>query len=114
MMEGGFTAAAFVAGAFTSILSGYVGMKVAVFSNARTTVCAQQPGFKSCFNVAFRAGAVMGFLLTSMAVLVLYSILHLYRLYFDVDQWSIMMDCVAGYGLGGSSIALFGRVGGGI
>ena len=30
------------------------------------------------------------------------------------QEWSIMMNAVSGYGLGGSSIAMFGRVGGGI
>lgn len=31
-----------------------------------------------------------------------------------VQEWKIMMNCISGYGLGGSSIAMFGRVGGGI
>src|SRR5690606_37037421 len=34
--------------------------------------------------------------------------------HFKEDKWDIMMDCVSGYGLGGSAIAMFGRVGGGI
>merc|ERR1711988_976960 len=32
----------------------------------------------------------------------------------EAGDWSILMDCVAGYGLGGSTVAMFGRVGGGI
>merc|ERR1719502_574817 len=32
----------------------------------------------------------------------------------DASSWSTLMDCVAGYGLGGSTVAMFGRVGGGI
>lgn len=60
MARGLFTAASFLLGAFTSMASGYLGMKVAVFSNVRTTVSAQKPGWTECFNTAFRAGAVMG------------------------------------------------------
>ena len=46
-------------GAITSIASGYIGMRVAVFSNVRTTINAQKPGYAPAFNTAFRAGAVM-------------------------------------------------------
>jgi Na+/H+-translocating membrane pyrophosphatase len=60
MARGLFTAVSFLLGAFTSMASGYLGMKVAVYSNVRTTVSAQQPGYTACFNTAFRAGAVMG------------------------------------------------------
>ena len=31
----------------------------------------------------------------------------------DPKSWAVLMELLAGYGLGGSSIALFGRVGGG-
>ncbi|CAN0111390.1 unnamed protein product [Ectocarpus sp. 6 AP-2014] len=113
-IEGAFTTGAFVLGAITSILAGYIGMKVAVYSNVRTTIGAQRAGWAASFNVAFRAGSVMGFALTGMAVLVLYIALWGYRQYFGDDEWKVMMNCVSGYGLGGSSIAMFGRVGGGI
>ena len=36
-------------------VSGYLGMKVAVYSNVRTTVSAQKSGWTSCFNTAFRS-----------------------------------------------------------
>jgi Na+/H+-translocating membrane pyrophosphatase len=73
------TSAAFVLGAITSIASGYIGMRVAVFSNVRTTINAQKPGYEACFNTAFRAGSVMGFGLTGLGILVLYLILMVYR-----------------------------------
>ena len=95
-LQGMFTAISFVLGAFTSILSGWIGMKVAVHSNVRTTIGAQKGGYMSAFNVAFRAGSVMGFTLTSMAILVLYFTLSLYRLHFTDSDWEIMMDCVSG------------------
>ena len=66
------------------------------------------------FNTAFRAGAVMGFVVCGLGTLVLLFILLWYKSIFADDDWTMMMDCVAGYGLGGSAIAMFGRVGGGI
>lgn len=60
MSRGSLTAISFLLGAFTSMASGYLGMKVAVYSNVRTTIAAQKQGWTDCFNTAFRAGAVMG------------------------------------------------------
>jgi len=128
-----FTAIAFNAGAATSILSGFIGMRVAVFSNSRVALGARE-GFGPAFVTSFRGAAVMGFCLVSIGTLVLYVILNLFHLYYteavggyptrcgdehkfnyqSKDQTKHMFEAVAGYGLGGSSIALFGRVGGGI
>lgn len=58
---------------------------MAVYSNVRTTIGAQRAGWSDAFNVAFRAGSVMGFALTGMAVLVLYIALWGYRQYFGDD-----------------------------
>uniref|UniRef100_A0A7S2Y359 H(+)-exporting diphosphatase n=1 Tax=Fibrocapsa japonica TaxID=94617 RepID=A0A7S2Y359_9STRA len=113
-VDGSLTCIAFVLGSITSIVCGYIGMMVAVFANARTTVSAQKPGWSDCFNVAFRAGGVMGFSLCGLGIIVLWVLLYFYKQHFDVSEWELMMDCVSGYGLGGSSIAMFGRVGGGI
>ena len=116
--EGLFTTVAFLVGGFTSIASGLCGMLVAVDANARTTVAAaSEPPSRltAAFNVAFRAGAVMGFALCALGLGVLLALLLAYRVHFsDVSEWATMMDCVAGFGLGGSSVAMFGRVGGGI
>ena len=119
--EGGLTAVSFVAGGVTSIVSGLIGMKVAVYSNARTTVMAAGPNaWTDAFNTAFRAGSVMGFALVGLSMLVLFVLAHFYTLHFT--DWDVvgsgealkLTECLAGYGLGGSAIALFGRVGGGI
>lgn len=59
--------------------------QVAVYSNVRTTIGAQRAGWAPSFNVAFRAGSVMGFALTGMAILVLYVALWGYRQYFGDD-----------------------------
>ena len=130
--QGGLTAISFVAGGLTSIVSGLIGMKVAVFANARTTVMAAGPNpWTDAFNTAFRAGSVMGFSLCGLSMLVLYVLAHLFAVHFkDWDTILVddadcsdgcahkdalhLMEALAGYGLGGSSIALFGRVGGGI
>ncbi len=123
---GGFSMLAFLVGGITSIISGYIGMKVAVFSNARTTVSAipdGAAGWKGSFNAAFRAGAVTGFMLVGIALLVLYVLACLFSLKFNRRKFSDgqldpmnnakeLFEALSGYGLGGSSIAMFGRVGG--
>jgi H+-translocating diphosphatase len=113
--RGSFTAISFLLGAITSMLSGYLGMKVAVYSNVRTTVSAQKPGWTECFNTAFRAGAVMGFALCAMGIVMLYSTMLVFRLHYPhPKEWIYLTESLTGFGLGGSVIAMFGRVGGGI
>merc|ERR1719218_65273 len=59
----------------------------------------------------------MGYLLCSLGVLILWALLAIYKKFVfsaDVSDLAVLMDCVAGYGLGGSTVAMFGRVGGGI
>ncbi|KAM0867062.1 hypothetical protein ACQ4PT_042244 [Festuca glaucescens] len=107
-----FTTAAFLLGAVTSVVSGYLGMRIATFANARTTLEARR-GIGAAFATAFRSGAVMGFLLSSLGLLVLYIAIKIFGLYYR-DDWEGLYESITGYGLGGSSMALFGRVGGGI
>jgi len=114
----GFATLAFVLGAATSIGSGFIGMKIAVLSNARVAVMARF-GYRDAFRTAFKAGMVMGFGLVALGVVVLYVLMAICRAYFD--KWNVdneicrtLFESVAGYGLGGSTVALFGRVGGGI
>ncbi|OMJ86307.1 hypothetical protein SteCoe_12220 [Stentor coeruleus] len=121
-----WTTGAFVLGALTSIVSGYIGMKVAVFSNCRTAYSAinKEHGLTRAFRVAFRGGAVLGFILTSLGLLNLAILLSIYHYFYlnDSDENDIkrqetlrkLYENLAGYGLGGSTIAMFGRVGGGI
>jgi len=113
--RGFFTAISFLLGAVTSMASGYLGMKVAVFSNVRTTLAAQKSGWTYCFNTAFRAGAVMGFALCGLGMIMLYLTMLAYRLHYpQAEDWIYLNESITGYGLGGSVIAMFGRVGGGI
>ncbi|KAK7271280.1 hypothetical protein RJT34_27049 [Clitoria ternatea] len=62
---------------------------------------------------ALLSGAVMGFLLVANGLLVLYITINLFKLYYG-DDWEGLFEAITGYGLGGSSMALFGRVNGGI
>jgi inorganic pyrophosphatase len=103
---GFLTMLSFLLGAATSVLSGYIGMKVAVFSNVRTTINAQKEGYKDAFNTAFRAGSVIGFVIVGLGLLVLYITLLFYSMFFTQDRWTVMMDCISGFGLGGSTVAM--------
>merc|ERR1712238_245214 len=115
LTRGLFTVISFILGALTSMVSGYLGMKVAVYSNVRTTISAQKSGWTHCFNTAFRAGAVMGFALCGLGISMLYFTMLAFRLqYSEPEDWVYLNECITGFGLGGSTIAMFGRVGGGI
>ncbi|KAK3411077.1 pyrophosphate-energized vacuolar membrane proton pump 1 isoform X1 [Eucalyptus grandis] len=107
-----FSTVSFLLGGFTSVVSGFLGMKIATYANARTTLEARK-GVGKAFITAFRSGAVMGFLLAANGLLVLYIAINLFKLYYG-DDWEGLFEAITGYGLGGSSMALFGRVGGGI
>ncbi|KAG2604550.1 hypothetical protein PVAP13_4NG071052 [Panicum virgatum] len=107
-----FSTASFLLGAITSLVSGFLGMKIATYANARTTLEARK-GVGKAFITAFRSGAVMGFLLASSGLVVLYITINVFKLYYG-DDWEGLFESITGYGLGGSSMALFGRVGGGI
>ncbi|MDA9901376.1 V-type H(+)-translocating pyrophosphatase [Gammaproteobacteria bacterium] len=114
--EGIYTMVAFLFGGLISVASGYIGMKVATQGNARTTVSAKQ-SLAAAFEVAINSGAVMGFALVSLAVLglvVVYVVMSFLMSDLGVENNHILMEVIAGFGLGGSTIALFARVGGGI
>ncbi|MEQ8407076.1 MAG: V-type H(+)-translocating pyrophosphatase [Gammaproteobacteria bacterium] len=114
--EGIYTAIAFLFGGVISIASGYIGMKVATQGNARTTVSAKN-SISSAYDVAINSGAVMGFALVGLATLglvVIYVVMSSLLSDLGAENNHILMEVIAGFGLGGSTIALFARVGGGI
>eukprot|EP00210_Caulerpa_lentillifera_P009572 g9129.t1 len=88
-------------------------MKIATYANARTAVEARK-GIAPAFMCAFRSGAVMGFLLSGCGLFVIYIVILIYKPIFGSKDWEGLFEAITGYGLGGSAIALFGRVGGGI
>jgi inorganic pyrophosphatase len=116
--DGAMAMIAFFIGSATSVLSGFIGMRIAVFANGRVAKAAVG-GIGAAFNVAFKAGSVMGFALVSLGVLMLFITINLFRLNYseyvnDKDVANLLYEAIAGFGLGGSSVALFARVGGGI
>lgn len=100
------TAILYVVGALLSVLAGYFGMSVATKGNVRTANAARESGMVKALKVAFRSGAVMGLCVTGLGLLGL-------GLIFVIMGVS-SADVITGFGLGASSMALFGRVGGGI
>jgi K(+)-stimulated pyrophosphate-energized sodium pump len=111
--EGLFTAIAFISGAIISCFSGFIGMRIATMGNVRTAQAAKE-SISKAFRVAFDSGAVMGFGLIGMAVLGLIALFLIFTGFYPGMEKHILMEALAGFGLGGSSVALFARVGGGI
>jgi len=107
-----FVPFAFITGGFFSALSGFVGMKIATASNARTANACRE-GLNRGLRVAFSAGSVMGFTVVGLGLL-------------DISVWFFLLKFVFGlspeeitgamltFGMGASAMALFARVGGGI
>jgi K(+)-stimulated pyrophosphate-energized sodium pump len=101
------TAVLYVIGACLSVLAGYCGMSVATRGNVRTANAAKESGIVKALSVAFRSGAVMGLCVSGLGLLGL-------GIVFCALDLATVVQCVTGFGLGASSMALFGRVGGGI
>jgi len=104
-------AIAYVFGAVLSALAGFIGMRIATAANSRTTEAARKGGVQAALPVAFRGGAVMGFTVAGLGLL---GISLGFWFFKDVIADPNWVDIVTAIGLGGSSIALFARVGGGI
>ena len=97
------TALCFIFGAIFSVLAGFIGMQVATKANVRTANAAQK-GLAGALKIAFHGGAVMGLCVVGLGII-------------GVSVcWLVFGNAtyLTGFGLGASSIALFGRVGGGI
>lgn len=106
-----FTAVAFVLGALASGLSGYIGMYIAVRANVRTAQAASESLNKG-LRVAFASGTVMSTMVVSLALL---GISILFIIFVNaLGDATQAASALAGFGFGGTSIAIFARVGGGI
>ncbi len=109
-------AASFIVGALCSALAGFLGMKVATKANVRTTNAARTSLGKA-LEVAFTGGSVMGLGVVGLGVLGLSVLFIVYGTMFtEAGAMNInkVLNVLAGFSLGASSIALFARVGGGI
>jgi len=113
-------ALSFVLGAGCSGLAGFFGMKVATRANVRTAAAART-GLPGALKVAFRGGAVMGMCVVGLALVGMGTLFIVYLNVFEIDtaspdpvSFSRVINVLAGFSMGASSIALFARVGGGI
>lgn len=105
-----FTGFAYIAGALSSMLAGYIGMLAATKANVATTMAAKEHGERPAFMTALFGGAVMGFIVALLGIIGLGSLFVLFVNNLNVD----FVQLITSYGLGASSIALFARLGGGI
>jgi K(+)-stimulated pyrophosphate-energized sodium pump len=105
MIIGLARAGAFVMGAFFSLMVGQIGMRMAVQANVRVASAARR-SFGDALRIAYRAGTVTGMLTDGLGLLggtVIFIILGI-----------AAPDALLGFGFGGTLLALFMRVGGGI
>ena len=107
-----FVPFAFLTGGFFSALSGFIGMKIATISNARTANACQD-GLNKGLRVAFSAGSVMGFTVVGLGLLDLSVWFFILKFIFKLEPADIT-GAMLTFGMGASSMALFARVGGGI
>ncbi len=105
---GADTAIAFTLGALCSGTAGYIGMYSATKANVRTAVAANTRGAAAALNVAFFGGSIMGLTVASMGLL------GIGVLYHFMGGTAHGLEAIEGFAMGGSSVALFSRVGGGI
>ena len=98
----------FLAGAFLSLLAGFIGMKAATYANVRTAQAAAGGSKANALLTALDGGAVMGLCVAALSLLGLFAV---YEIYKDGNELGTMLHSFA---VGASSIALFARIGGGI
>ena len=108
-----FTPFAFVTGGVFSMLAGFIGMKIATSSNARTAQAASESLNKG-LRVAFSSGSVMGFTVVALGMLDITMWFFVLRYVFHVDDPVLLGNIMVMNGMGASFMALFARVGGGI
>ena len=104
--SGLFRTIAFIAGCGMSGLTGFIGMSLAVRGNVRTAAAAKSGSLPAALKVAFRTGGVAGMFTVGLGLLGATIIIMIFQ-----NTASAML---IGFGFGGSLLALFLRVGGGI
>ncbi|HJR92607.1 MAG TPA: sodium-translocating pyrophosphatase [Acidimicrobiia bacterium] len=97
---------AFVAGCVLSGLTGFIGMSLAVRGNVRTAAAARSGSLPAALEVAFRTGGVAGMFTVGLGLLGATAIIMMFQ--------NTSSAILVGFGFGGSLLALFLRVGGGI
>ena len=108
-----FTPFAVLTGGIWSMLAGFIGMKIATNSNARTAQAASESLNKG-LRVAFSSGSVMGFTVVGLGMLDITIWFFLLRYAFGINDPVSLGNIMVMNGMGASFMALFARVGGGI
>jgi K(+)-stimulated pyrophosphate-energized sodium pump len=104
------TAVGFLIGAVCSLAAGFIGMRIAVLANTRTTEAATKSR-TSAMRIAFNGGAVTGLLVVGLALL---SVGIFYTVATRMIGHSAAISSLIGLALGASLISVFARLGGGI
>jgi K(+)-stimulated pyrophosphate-energized sodium pump len=104
--SGIFRTLAFLAGCLMSGLTGFIGMSLAVRGNVRTAAAAKSGSLAGALRVAFRTGGVAGMYTVGLGLLGATIIIMIFQ--------NTSSAILIGFGFGGSLLALFMRVGGGI
>ncbi|KXK48644.1 MAG: membrane-bound proton-translocating pyrophosphatase [Chloroflexi bacterium OLB13] len=101
-------AGAFLMGAVFSAMVGFVGMNMAVQGNVRVAAAAvdSKRGYKDALRIAYRSGTITGMLTDGLG---LFGGTIIFLIYGIASP-----DVLLGFGFGGTLLALFMRVGGGI
>jgi K(+)-stimulated pyrophosphate-energized sodium pump len=97
---------AFIAGGVLSGLTGYIGMTLATRGNVRTAAAARSGSLPAALKVAFRTGGIAGMFTVGLGLLGATIIIVIFQ--------NTSSAILVGFGFGGSLLALFLRVGGGI
>jgi K(+)-stimulated pyrophosphate-energized sodium pump len=104
--SGLFRTLAFLAGCLMSGLTGFIGMSLAVRGNVRTAAAARSGSLPAALKVAFRTGGIAGMFTVGLGLLGATTIIMVFQ--------NTATAILVGFGFGGSLLALFMRVGGGI
>jgi K(+)-stimulated pyrophosphate-energized sodium pump len=103
----------FVLGAVLSGAAGFIGMKISVQANVRTTE-ASSKGLAQGLSVAFQSGAVTGMLVVGLALIGLAGYYAVLTQIVKPAEPRVIVDAMVSLGLGASLISIFARLGGGI
>ncbi len=106
VQSGTFRTLAFIAGCVMSGLTGFIGMGLAVRGNVRTAAAAKTGSMPAALQVAFRTGGVAGMFTVGLGLIGATLIIMVFQ--------NTSSAILIGFGFGGSLLALFLRVGGGI
>lgn len=104
--SGGARSLAFLVGCIMSGLTGFIGMSLAVRGNVRTAAAAKEGSMPAALKVAFRTGAVAGMFTVGLGLIGATTVIAIFQ--------NTSSAILIGFGFGGSLLALFLRVGGGI